>query len=91
MDLKEITDETEKLLIEDMQNARNAKEQWQAEMYYNWAVGTLTLWRRLARAAKRQESDLAKWNELAKYENNVEERFSKLVSTDQVPLLRIEE
>ncbi|ELW0109213.1 hypothetical protein QMR03_004522, partial [Salmonella enterica] len=47
MNIKQITDEAEKLITEDMQKAIDAKDQWQAEMFFNWAVGTLNFWRRL--------------------------------------------
>ncbi|EBJ4206799.1 hypothetical protein DUG12_24725 [Salmonella enterica] len=60
MNIKQITDEAEKSITEDMQKAIDAKDQWQAEMFFNWAVGTLNFWRRLASFIVRQESDLSK-------------------------------
>lgn len=88
MNIKQITDETEKSIKEDMQKAIDAKEQWQAEMFYNWAVGSLNLWRKLANAIVCQESNLSKWNEINQYRDNALERFGKLVSMDRVPFLK---
>ncbi|MDI5530378.1 hypothetical protein MJI67_22510 [Salmonella enterica subsp. enterica serovar Cerro] len=88
MNIKQITDEAEKLITEDMQKAIDAKDQWQAEMFFNWAVGTLNFWRRLASFIVRQESDLSKWNEVNKYRDDVLEKFEELVSMDRVPFLK---
>ncbi|EGM6571540.1 hypothetical protein IRX65_004916 [Salmonella enterica] len=88
MNIKQITDETEKSITEDMQKAIDAKDQWQAEMFFNWAVGTLNFWRRLASFIVRQESDLSKWNEVNKYRDDALEKFEELVSMDRVPLLK---
>lgn len=86
MNIKQITDEAEKsILTEDMQKAIDAKDQWQAEMFFNWAVGTLNFWRRLASFIVRQESDLSKWNEVNKYRDDTLEKFEELVSMDRVP------
>lgn len=38
MNIKQITDEAEKSITEDMQKAIDTKDQWQAEMFFNWAV-----------------------------------------------------
>ncbi|ALI15546.1 hypothetical protein ONN20_22675 [Salmonella enterica subsp. enterica serovar Virginia] len=88
MNIKQITDEAEKLITEDMQKAIDAKDQWQAEMFFNWAVGTLNFWRRLASFIVRQESDLSKWNEVNKYRDDALEKFEELVSMDRVPFLK---
>lgn len=89
MDIKQLTEEAEKLINDDMQKAIDAKEQYQAEMYYNWAFGTLTLWRRLASVTISQESDTSKWIKLDDYRDKAEDRFTSLVSMDNVPLLQI--
>ncbi|EAR7712416.1 hypothetical protein EZ355_23335 [Salmonella enterica] len=88
MNIKQITDEAEKLITEDMQKAIDAKDQWQAEMFFNWAVGTLNFWRRLASFIVRQESDLSKWNEVNKYRDDALEKFEELVSMARVPFLK---
>lgn len=85
MNIKQITDEAEKSITEDMQKAIGAKDQWQAEMFFNWAVGTLSFWRRLASFIVRQKSDLSKWNEVNKYRDDALEKFEELVSMDRVP------
>ena len=91
VDIKQITDVTEKSISEDMESAINAEQQWEAEMYFNWAVGSLNLWRRLASATISQNSDIPEWLELNKYRDIAEKKKKKLVSTDRIPLLRIEE
>ena len=78
MDIKQITEEAEKLMIEDMQSAINADEQWRAEMYLNWAIGTQTFWRRLITTALSHESDISRWDEIAKYRDNAEEKLVML-------------
>ena len=88
MNIKQITDEAEKSITEDIQKAIDAKDQWQAEMFFNWTVGTLNFWRRLASFIVRQESDLSKWNEVNKYRDDALEKFEELVSMDRVPLLK---
>ncbi|EDI0160196.1 hypothetical protein IS343_003742 [Salmonella enterica] len=88
MNIKQITDEAEKSITEDMQKAIDAKDQWQAEMFFNWAVGTLNFWRRLASFIVRQESDLSKWNEVNKYRDDALEKFEELVSMDRFPFLK---
>ncbi|EBZ2217470.1 hypothetical protein AH580_19565 [Salmonella enterica subsp. enterica serovar Montevideo] len=88
MNIKQITDEAEKSITEDMQKAIDAKDQWQAEMFFCWAVGTLNFWRRLASFIVRQESDLSKWNEVNKYRDDALEKFEELVSIDRVPFLK---
>ncbi|EAA1697267.1 hypothetical protein DU099_22630 [Salmonella enterica subsp. enterica serovar Typhimurium] len=88
MNIKQITDEAEKSITEDMQKAIDAKDQWQAEMFFNWAVGTLNFWRRLASFIVRQESDLSKWNEVNKYRDDALEKFEELVSMVRVPFLK---
>ncbi|WP_096976015.1 hypothetical protein [Escherichia coli] len=88
MNIKQITDEAEKSITEDMQKAIDAKDQWQAEMFSNWAVGTLNFWRRLASFIVHQESDLSKWNEVNKYRDDALEKFEELVSMDRVPFLK---
>lgn len=35
MNIKQITDEAEKSITEDMQKAIDANDQWQAEMFFN--------------------------------------------------------
>ncbi|MCP1694852.1 hypothetical protein J2T26_004758 [Citrobacter farmeri] len=46
MNIKQITGEAETSITEDIQKAIDAKDQWQAEMFFNWAVDTLNFWRR---------------------------------------------
>lgn len=89
MNIKQITDEAEKSITEDMQKAIDAKDQWQAEMFFNWAVGTLNFWRRLASFIVRQESDLSKWNEVNKYRDDALEKFEELVSMDRVHFFKV--
>ncbi|EHW5250941.1 TPA: hypothetical protein ACQ8V3_004354 [Escherichia coli] len=84
MNIKQITDEAEKSITEDMQKAIDAKDQWQAEMFFNWAVGTLNFWQRLASFIVHQESDLSKWNEVNKYRDDASEKLEELVSMDRV-------
>ncbi|EBK7711159.1 hypothetical protein DT728_23190 [Salmonella enterica] len=87
MDLKQITEEAEKLMTEHMQEAINATEQWQREMYYNWAYGVLILWRKLASIIISSESDNSEWLKIVAYRDSALERFeNKIVSLDRLPL-----
>ncbi|MGK2407038.1 hypothetical protein ACSJG3_13360 [Klebsiella pneumoniae] len=87
MDLKQITEEAEKLMTEHMQDAINATEQWQREMYYNWAYGVLILWRKLASAIISSEHDNSEWLKIVAYRDSALNRFeNEIVSFDRVPL-----
>ncbi|HBG9400285.1 TPA: hypothetical protein ACW0R2_004844 [Citrobacter freundii] len=84
MDMKQITEEAEKLMTEHMQDAISAKEEWRREMYYNWAFGVLVLWRRLTSVLIQAEPDDSVWCEKVKYRDEANEKFEKLVSLDQI-------
>ncbi|NDO80941.1 hypothetical protein CJP72_09220 [Citrobacter sp. NCU1] len=84
MDIKQITEEAEKLMTEHMQDAINAQEQWGKEIYYNWAFGVLNLWRRLASVLIQAESDNKVRDEKVKYRDDALEKFEKLVSLDRI-------
>lgn len=87
MDLKQITEEAEKLMTEHMQDAINATEQWQREMYYNWAYGVLNLWRKLASTIISSELDNSEWLKIVAYRDSALKRFeNEIVSFDRVPL-----
>lgn len=84
MDIKQITEEAEKLMTEHMQDAINADEGWKSEMYYNWAFGVLILWRKLASTLISSISEHSSWLEIVKYKDSANERFEKLVSFDRL-------
>lgn len=86
MDIKLITEEAEKLMTEHMQDAINATEQWQREMYYNWAYGVLILWRKLASTILSSAPDNSEWLKISEYKDSANNRFEKLVSFDRLPL-----
>ncbi|GJH75910.1 hypothetical protein [Escherichia coli] len=85
MNIKQITDEAEKSITEDMQKAIDAKDQWQAEIFFQLGSRHPEFWRRLASFIVRQESDLSKWNEVNKYRDDALKKFEELVSMDRVP------
>lgn len=84
MDLKQITEEAEKLMTEYMQDAVKAQEQWRKEMFYNWAFGALNFWRKLTSVLIQAESDNIVWDEKVKYRDEALERFEKIVSIDRI-------